>query len=188
MRSLKPDGGAVVSALVVAVVAAAALVWHHLPTPTDLYGPFDVRGQADETVRGRALIGTVTSVRIAPEVNSIPAAGTWVVVDTTVEATGATELPHAELTVGPNTYVPSDRFFGDTLGAEVAPGITQRGSWVFDVAAPLVAVDARETLTLRLWAGSAMLDSRLVIDVPPGDPCIARTAEVDLSSPDLSAD
>lgn len=176
-----------VSALVVIIVAAAALVWHHLPTPTDLYGPFDVRGRADEPVRGRALVATVTSVRISPQVNSVQAAGTWVVVDTTVDATAATTLPHAELIVGPNSYTPSDRFFGDTLGAEVAPGITQRGSWVFDVAAPLVAAGAPETLTLRLWAGSDMLDSRLVIDVPAGDPRVDRTDEVDLTAPDRSA-
>jgi hypothetical protein len=187
VRAPKAGRSAVVSALVVIVVAAAALVWHHLPAPTDLYGPFDVRGTADEPVRGRALVATVASIRIAPQVNSIAAAGTWVVVDTTVEATGATELPHAELTVGPNSYVPSDRFFGDTLGAEVAPGIVQRGSWVFDVAAPLVAAGSAETLTLRLWAASDLLDSRLVVDVPADDPRIARTDEADLTSPDLSA-
>lgn len=175
------------SALVVIIVAVAALVWHRLPTPTDLYGPFDVRGEAGEPVRGRAVIATVTSIRIAAQINSVQAAGSWVVVDTTVDSTGATELPHAELTVGPNSYVPSDRFFGKTLGAEVAPGITQRGSWVFDVASELVAEGASETITLRMWAGSDLLDSRLVIDVPAGDPRITRTDDVDLTSPDVSA-
>ncbi|PRC60750.1 hypothetical protein C6A85_16305, partial [Mycobacterium sp. ITM-2017-0098] len=48
--------------------------------------------------------------------------------------TGSPAVPHADLLVGPNTYAPSDRFFGRTLGAEVAPGIAQEGSWVFDVA------------------------------------------------------
>ena len=50
MRKLQRHRPAVVSILVVIVVAAAALVWHNLPTPTDLYGPFDVRGKAGEAV------------------------------------------------------------------------------------------------------------------------------------------
>ncbi|PRC50949.1 hypothetical protein C6A85_66700, partial [Mycobacterium sp. ITM-2017-0098] len=91
-------------------------------------------GTAGEPVTGRTVTATITSIRIAPQVNSIQAAGEWVVVDTTLEATDSTALPHADLLVGPNTYAPSDRFFGRTLGAEVAPGIAQEGSWVFDVA------------------------------------------------------
>jgi hypothetical protein len=173
--------------LVVIVVAAAALVWHRLPTPTDLYGPFDVRGAAGDVVRGRPLTVTVTSVRIASQVNSVEAAGGWVVVDATVAANSSTELPHADLMIGPNTYVPSDRFFGKTLGAEIAPGIPQRGAWVFDVAAPLVADDASETIVLRVGAGSDLLDSRLVIDIPADDPRITRTDDIDLVAPEVSA-
>ncbi|PRC51513.1 hypothetical protein C6A85_63695, partial [Mycobacterium sp. ITM-2017-0098] len=82
--------------------------------------------------------------------------------------------PHADLLVGPNTYAPSDRFFGRTLGAEVAPGIAQEGSWVFDVATPLAAAGATDAITLRVWTGSDLLDSRLVIETPAGDPHIAR--------------
>ena len=53
---------ALVSAVgVVVVVAAAALVWHNLPTPTDLYGPFEVRGRAGEVVQGRAISATVAA-------------------------------------------------------------------------------------------------------------------------------
>ena len=61
------------------------------------------------------------------------------VVDTTLEGTRSTELPHCELIVGPNTYTPTDRFFPETLMAEISPGITSRGSWVFDVAPDLVS-------------------------------------------------
>jgi hypothetical protein len=104
-----------------------------------------------------------------------------------MEANTSTELPHAELIVGPNTYVPSDRFFGDTLGAEVAPLILQRGAWVFDVAAPLVAEGAADAIALRVWAGTDFLDSRLVIDIPAGDPRITRSDEIDLMPPEVSA-
>lgn len=179
--------GAAVSTLVVVIVAAAALVWHNLPTPTDLYGPFDVHGAAGQPVRGHSVVATVSSLRIGAQVNSVQAAGEWVVVDTTLEATDSTALPRAELIVGPNSYTPSDRFFMEALGAEIAPGITQRGSWVFDVAAPLVADGASEPITLRVWTGSDILASRLVIDVSGDDSRIARADDIELTPAEVSA-
>ncbi|MCV7073127.1 hypothetical protein MJO55_13330 [Mycolicibacterium rufum] len=173
--------------VVVLLVAAAALLWHHLPTPTDLYGPFDVPATAGEPARGRAVTATVTAVRIAPEVEAAQAAGRWVVVDTTMEASGSTGLPHADLLVGPNTYLPTERFFVETLRAPLAPGIVQAGSWVFDVAAPLVEPGAAVPLVLRVWVGSEMLDSRLTIEIPADDPRISRTDTASLAPLDLSA-
>lgn len=172
---------------VVIVIAAAALVWHNLPTPTDLYGPFEVRGHAGEPVEGRAITATVTSVHIAPQVNSAEAAGSWVVIDATLEARHATEMLRADLVVGPNTYAPSDRFFFETLDNEISPGMSERGSWVFDVASPLVATDAAEPMLLRVWAASDILDSRLVIDIPVTDPVVTRTDEVQLVESEVSA-
>ncbi|WP_111510884.1 hypothetical protein [Mycobacterium kyogaense] len=170
---------------VLVLVAAAALVWHNLPTPTDLYGPFDVHGKAGEPVRGRGVTATVTSVRVAPLVNSVPAAGRWVVVETTVEAQGSTDVPHADLLVGPNTYIPTDRFLTATLGRSLAPGIEQRGSWVFDVASALIDDDDLDSLVLRIWVGSDLLDSRLVIAIPPE--AIGRSAELRLAPSEASA-
>lgn len=176
------------SALCVVVsVAAAALIWHNLPTPTDLYGPFDVHGSAGEPVRGRAVTATVTSVRVAPTVNSVPAAGRWVVVDTTMEAQGSTEVPHADLLVGPNTYIPTDRFFVKTLGRPLAPGIEQRGSWVFDVASTLIDGGDADDLVLRVWVGGDLLDSRLVITIPRNDPRVSSSDEVDVAPLEVSA-
>ncbi len=165
---------------VVVVIAASVLVWHNLPTPPDLYGPFEVRGRPGESVQGRAVKATVTAVHIAPQVNSAQAAGTWVVIDAALEAIGATELLRADLVVGPNTYAPSDRFFFDTLSNEISPGIVQRGSWVFDVASPLVAPDAAEPLLLRVWVNTDILDSRLVIAIPLSDPVVTRADELQL--------
>ncbi|MHA0287247.1 hypothetical protein ACXYX3_12430 [Mycobacterium sp. C3-094] len=170
---------------VVLLVAAAALIWHHLPTPTDLYGPFDVHGQAGEPVRGRGVTATVTSIRVAPEVNSVPAAGRWVVVETTLQAQGSTDVPHADLLVGPNTYIPTDRFLTKTLGRSLAPGIEQRGAWVFDVASALIDGDDLGSLVLRVWVGSDLLDSRLVIAIPPE--AIGRSAELRLAQLEASA-
>jgi hypothetical protein len=89
-----------------------------------------------------------------------------VVVNTALEGTRSTELPHSELIVGPNTYTPTDVFFTNTLMAEISPGITQRGSWVFDVAPALVAPGKSEPMTLNVWVGDGRLDSRLVIRIP----------------------
>ncbi|OAN33364.1 hypothetical protein [Mycolicibacterium iranicum] len=188
MTTLKVRLKALWSPLVVIVVIAASVaVWHNLPTPTDLYGPFEVHGRPGESVEGRAVKTTVTSVHIAKQVNSAEAAGTWVVIDAALEAVGATELLRADLVVGPNTYDPSDRFFFDTLGNEISPGIVQRGSWVFDVASSLVAPDAHEPLLLRVWANTDILDSRLVIEIPESDPVIARSDEMQLMEREVRA-
>lgn len=173
------------AAFVVVLVTAAALVWHNLPTPTDLYGPFEVHGSAGEPVRGRGVTATVTAVRVAPEVNSLRATGRWVVVEATLQAQGSTDVPHADLLVGPNTYIPSDRFVTKTLGRALAPGIEQRGSWVFDVAPALIDGPALDPLALRVWVGSDLLDSRLVISVPPE--AVGRSAELELTPPEASA-
>jgi hypothetical protein len=172
--------------VVVVTIAAAAFVWHHLPTPTDTAGPFDVHGDAGKRTAGRNIAATVTGVRIAREVNSVRAAGIWVVVDTTLDAPHSTALPKSDLVVGPNTYTPTDVFFLDSLQAQVSPGFNLRGSWVFDVAAPLVEAGATEPVTLRVWTGyEDRWDSRLVIRIPTGD--VARVNAVTLEAPVVSA-
>jgi hypothetical protein len=183
VKVLLPNRRALLTAiLVVVTVAAAAIVWHHLPTPPDTSGPFDVHGAAGKRIAGRDVAATVTGVRIAQEVNSVRPAGIWVVVDTTLEAPRDTTLPRSDLLVGPNTYTPTDVFFLDTLQAEVSPGISLRGSWVFDVAQALVEPGANEPLTLRVWTGyEDRWDSRLVIDLPNRD--VSRTDAVMLSAP-----
>jgi hypothetical protein len=172
---------------ITAAVAASAALWHNLPEPTDVYGPFDVHAAAGQQATGRGITATVTGVRIGPRVNTVsrpartvPSTGMWVVVDAEVTATRSFELPHTDLVVGPNTYIPSDRFWPAPLGAELEPGIVQRGSWVFDVPADLVGGDARHPLSLRVWAGDGRLDSRLVITVPLDDDRVHRTELVTL--------
>jgi hypothetical protein len=171
----------------VVVIAAAAIVWLHLPTQTDVMGPFDVHGEAGAQVTGRAVAATVTGVRIAPEVNSVKAAGIWVVVDTTLAGTRSTELPHCELIVGPNTYTPTDQFFLKTLMGEISPGIAQRGAWVFDVAPALVAPGSSESMILRVWVGDGRLDSRLVIRIRDDGSRVSRIDAVTLDAPVVSA-
>jgi hypothetical protein len=188
MKLRKPNSRTVLTTIgVVVTVAAAAVVWQNLPTPTDVLGPFDMHADAGTPAVGRAVSATVTSVRITPDVDSIKPAGVWVVVNTALEGTRSTELPHSELIVGPNTYDPSDRFFTDTLMAEISPGITSRGSWVFDVAPDLVSPGSTEPLTLRVWVGEGRLDSRLTIRIPTLGSRFSRVNAVTLNKPEQSA-
>ncbi|MGB2919074.1 MAG: hypothetical protein WA944_06485 [Mycobacterium sp.] len=155
-----------------AAVAAAAVVWHHLPGPVDVYGPLDVPGTMGQRVSGRAIEMTVTGVRIGPQANRpskppVPAVGEWVVVDAELTAMSEPVKANADLRVGPNTYIPSDRFLPTPLGTALAPGIEQRGSWVFDVAPDLL--DGAVPVTLRVWQGDGRLDSRLVVSIPITD-------------------
>lgn len=157
------------------ILVAAALLWQHLPDSTDVYGPFDVPGRFGAAASGRALTVTVDDVRLAPQIQvsarwSMPppvtAAGRWVVVRATLSATQQTTLPSARLRVGPNTYRPSDRFPGYTLGDRVEPGITQHGSWVFEVPPGLFDPPGADPFELLVWPGlDERLDDRLVINL-----------------------
>ncbi len=138
-----------------------------------MFGPFDVHDDAGASATGRAISATVTGVRLTKRVDSVKPAGLWVVVDTALAGTRTTELPHSELIVGPNTYTPTDAFLTKTLMAEVNPVITQRGSWVFDVAPALLAIES-DPMTLRVWVGDGRLDSRLVIRIPLDGASVSR--------------
>jgi hypothetical protein len=172
---------------VVITVAAAAVVWQKLPTPTDVFGPFDVHADASAPTTGRGVQATVDSVRLTPEVDSVKPAGVWVVVNTALEGTRSTELPHSELVVGPNTYSPTDVFMVDTLIGEVSPGITVRSSWVFDVAPALVAPGLSDSMTFVVWVGVGKLDSRLAIRIPLQGSHFSRVDSVTLDKPTRSA-
>jgi hypothetical protein len=183
-----PDARRALAAVgVVVTVAVAAVLWQNLPTPTDVLGPYEVRGDAGTSTTGRGVTATVTDVRVAREVNSVKPAGVWVVVNIAVEGTVSTELAHSQLVVGPNTYTPSDVFFTHTVFGEISPGITLRVSWVFDVAAALVAPESSDLLTLLLWVGDGRLDSRLNIRIPTHGSHFDRVDEVTLRKPESSA-
>ena len=66
MKIRMPNSRRMLTAVeVVITVAAAAVVWQNLPTPTDMLGPFEVHAEAGTPATGRAVQATVTSVRIA---------------------------------------------------------------------------------------------------------------------------
>ena len=180
MRSMSLPRRLIPSAVLIVVLAAAAVLWHNLPTPTAVYAPFDVHGSMGAPVLGRGVSATVTRVRIADRLSdassrdrsSVTATGRWVVVDTVLTATTTPDRPHVELLVGPNTYAPADRFDSAAAVGELAPGIAVTAPWVFEVA-PTV-LDAGEA-TLHVWVGDGRLDSRLVITVPLAGPGVSRS-------------
>ncbi len=161
--------------LTAVLVIAAALLWHHLPVPTQIYAPFDVHGSAGSPVRGRSLAVTATKVRVAPKgkfalsrftTHTVSAIGVWLVVDATVSAIESSELPSADLVVGGNTYLVSARSPTRGFGVHVDPGLPQHGYWIFDVAPELIQASITRPLQLRVWAGGEnRLSSRLVIDL-----------------------
>ncbi len=161
--------------LTAVLVTAAALLFHHLPVPTQIYAPFDVHGNVAGPVRGRSLEVTAARVRLAPKgkfalsrftSNTVSAIGVWLVVDATVSALESSELPSADLVVGGNTYLTSARSPMRGFGVHVDPGLPQHGYWIFDVAPELTQPSITRPLQLRVWAGGEnRLNSRLVIDL-----------------------
>ena len=160
----------------VVLAVAAAVLWHHLPVPTQIYAPFDVQGSAGSPVHGRAMAVTASRVRVAPKAKfvmgpylttTIKATGLWVVVDAAVSATHASMTPSAELLVGVNSYRPSTRIEAVTasLTVPVQPGIPESGGWAFDVANELVEPSVTTPFQLRVWTDDGRLDSRLVINL-----------------------
>ncbi|WP_396930925.1 hypothetical protein [Mycolicibacterium sp.] len=152
----------------VVAIALATLLWLHLPANTTIYAPFDVHAGIARRAVGQNLSATVTKAAITPTVTakqsrkSYPAAGVWVVVPTTLDVAREPILPHADLLVGPNTYVPTTVLLP---GADlVQPGITQQRTWAFDV--PPDLLKSVPSVVVRLWGGDGRLDSRLVIDIP----------------------
>lgn len=168
------------------VIAAATVLWHDLPTPDDVYGPFDVGAGIGEQTTGRAITAQVTGARIAPRIRKdrqdspvLDAVGIWVVIDGEAMATRTDEALKSELIVGPNTYLPTGRLGFMPLSGSLTPGISVRSSWVFDVPTESVAPSARQ-MTLRLWVGDGRMDSRLSIDIPLDDSRLIRSDVVRL--------
>ena len=127
------------------LVAAGALLWHHLPVPTQIFAPFDVRGSLGSPVRGHSLTVTATGVTLAPKgkfalseysTRTVSAIGLWLVVDGRYRPTRH-QSSRRPLMVGGNTYQVSLRSPARGFGIHVDPGLPQHGYWAFEVAPEL---------------------------------------------------
>jgi hypothetical protein len=168
------------AAATVVAIALATLVWLQLPANTTIYAPFDVHATIPTRAVGPNLSATVNRAAITPTVTaqqsrrSYSAAGVWVVALTTLDAAREPVLPHADLLVGPNTYVPTTVVLP---GADlVQPGIAQQRTWAFDV--PPDLLKTVPSVVMRLWGGDGRLDSRLVIDIPLDNANVERPPSI----------
>ncbi len=166
----------------IAVIAAAALVWHALPFNTQIYAPFDVRAPIGTPAEGRSITAKVEGAQLTKTLipsfgQPIPALGTWVVVDTAVSAGSTNAIYRADLLVGPNSYFTSDRVL--TPANQVQPGITDHRQLVFDVATDVL--DRVDSVVLRIFPWDARLDSRLVLDIPLSSDRVQRPESVSIS-------
>lgn len=165
-----------------AVIGASAVVWHDLPTRSEVYAPFPVSGVLGAPATGRALTATVSGVQIAPELEirsekfraaSLAAIGRWLVLETEIRSGDQAERAHAELIAGPDRYLPTDRLPAwARMTGTLQPGFLTRGAWVFDVA-PAAITD--RPVTLRTWVGDGFLDSRLDIRIDLRDGRVVRS-------------
>ncbi|MET0896585.1 MAG: hypothetical protein ABWY45_01610 [Mycobacterium sp.] len=175
----------------VIVIAAAAVVWHGLPANTEIYAPFDVTADIGAPAKGRNITATVTGVQLATEIrpeNARPArldaTGVWVVVTAHVTAILEPGLLRTQLAVGPDTYAQTDRLLPSAhLGGLMQPDIVDRGAWIFDVAPE--ALDAVDSVILRVWLGDERLDSRLSVTIPVEG--VDRVDSVEVPRPVVSA-
>lgn len=169
----------------VLALAAGAMLWHKLPASTDVFAPFDVHGSIGQRTAGRGVAATVDAVTITPTLTVAPsgqnlgATGIWVVIEGGFEAGADYALMHAELRVGPNRYLPTERVIA--MPAVLQPGIVDRRGWAFDVAP--ARLDTVGTVVFGAWVGDGRLDSRLGIDIPLDDRRVQHLTRVDLPSP-----
>lgn len=185
---MKRVSTAAASALVIAVGAA---LWQYLPTPDDVYGPFEVTAGMEQQATGRAIEARVTGVRTGPRIRKVQyspvvadAVGTWVVIDGEAMTTRTDESPNVELWIGPDIYVPTDRLGLLPMVGSLSPGIAVRSSWIFDVPSALVGSGA-PPMSLRIWVGDGRMDSRLVIDIPQDDPRVVGSGTIDFEPAEL---
>ncbi len=135
------------------VIAAAAWMWHDLPTPDEVYAPFDVphagmgqqaigRPIAAQVARSASARGSWTR-RYAPLL--LDAVGTWVAVDGEAMSTLADAVPTVELIVGPEHLRAHAPTRVHAAWSAPWPRYRVRSAWVFDVPADLVARGRRRT-------------------------------------------
>lgn len=134
----------------VCAVALAGALGVTVTTPGDrrTQAPFPVSGVAGETLIGRDLAATVHSVTSADTLQvddgrsryPVPSSGRWIVVDASVSGvrTGTGTLQNATLALNSDTYSATSRVGSGVglIGAELQPGVRERGMLIFEVPAP----------------------------------------------------
>jgi hypothetical protein len=177
-------------AAAVAMLGAAFVVRLTQPSDEQQLAPFVLTMAPGQRAEGRDLTLEVTEVYLADRVTSPDwtgeTDGVWLIVDATVGAKLGVTSPYATLTAGGVEWDASDRPDRAALGASLAAGLPQRGSFVFELPESLIDSDAGRSAVIRFATAFAVrLDS--AIDLPLDLSALERRASATLQEPGVVA-
>jgi hypothetical protein len=172
-KTLVPAGR---TALALAMLAIAGLMWSLLPTKLQSWAPIDVHGTVGERVAGRNIAVTVQSSYLASEVtakgvhglNRFPSKGAWLVMVLSYEPLLRSGSPFFQLRADGKTFSTNLSAFG----APVEPEEPSHAPLAFEL--PAVPHNATLLVSNKITDNSyqdteGLLDSRLAIAIPlPG--------------------
>ncbi|RFA13709.1 hypothetical protein B7R21_07700 [Subtercola boreus] len=157
------------------ILFASAVALHTAPTEGQWQAPITVTGELGQTVAGRNIQATVTSVRVAEKVTasngwSGSTSGVWVVVDASVEAVitdFGVSLGTAQLEIGGTHYSASERPEAGSISDEVlSVGLAKTGPLMFEVPRDALTGIDGESAEIHLAVNSdPRADSMIVVPV-----------------------
>jgi hypothetical protein len=161
-------------AVTVVLLAAAALMWHHMPTKLQTWAPISVNAQVGERAQGRDLAVTVHRVGLARalttttstgELQNVPATAVWLVLAVTYEGLHSVDpVPKFELEATGRTYTN----YVQTLDSFQLVGVPERGVIAFELPeVPRAAVLTATNQVLDKYRNElrAPLDSQITVPI-----------------------
>lgn len=162
-------------ALVVALLVSSVWVWNRLPYPTDVEGPFAVRGSVGQTIEAPTVSVMAKGARVGAQVklrnSMLRTNGQWVMVAAKVVSLKEPGRAQANLIIGGRTFTPDSRSpFGTFTNPvhELVVGIPQTGVWLFEVPEDTLSSKA-PTGELQVWVGAGSVLPRFFPRVPTVD-------------------
>jgi hypothetical protein len=150
-------------------------VLHSAPTDAQWQAAIPVTGEVGQTLTGRNIEATVSSIRIADSVTASngwagETAGVWVVADASVAAVltdYGVSLGTAQLQIGDTLYAASERPDRGTIeGTTLSVGLPQTGPLMFEIPRAALQGDDARGAELQLAAnGDPRTDSMIVVPV-----------------------
>jgi hypothetical protein len=162
-------------ALLVVFLAVGWVVLHSAPTDAQWQAAIPVTGEVGQTLTGRNIEATVSSIRIADSVTASngwagETTGVWVVTDVSVAAVltdYGVSLGTAQLQIGDTLYAASERPDRGTIeGTTLSVGLPQTGPLMFEIPRAALQGDDARGAELQLAAnGDPRTDSMIVVPV-----------------------
>lgn len=163
---------AIRTVLVVVILTVSVWVWNRLPYPTDVEGPFPVRGAIGETIDTPMVAVTVKGARVGAQLklrNTIlRTSGQWIMVGAKVTSLKEPGMAQANLIINGRTFTPDARSpFGTFTSPahDLSVGIPQTGVWLFEVPEDAIR-SLTPTAELQVWVGAISVLPRYFPRVP----------------------